>query len=129
MAAETHSDVPDDDLTTSSTTVAPQQHALARYTLARLALFFIVLVVGYLVGLRTWLLLLVALMVSGVASYFLLNRQRDEASVGVYDRVSKVTSKLEQRRAEEDAAAERMRLEESARHPEAGAAGSSETAD
>jgi hypothetical protein len=48
-----------------------------RYTAVRLAIFLACLGVLYLVGLRGFVLFLVALLVSGVLSYPLARRQRD----------------------------------------------------
>jgi len=50
------------------------------YTLSRLGLFAVALAVLYLLGLRSLPLLIVALIVSGVASYVLLSKQRDAVS-------------------------------------------------
>ncbi|GLW98395.1 DUF4229 domain-containing protein [Microtetraspora sp. NBRC 16547] len=50
------------------------------YTLSRLGLFAVALAVLYLLGLRTYLLLVVAFLVSGLASYVLLSKQRDAVS-------------------------------------------------
>ena len=47
------------------------------YTLSRLGLFAVALGVLYLIGARSWLLLLLAAVLSGVASYVLLSKQRD----------------------------------------------------
>lgn len=50
------------------------------YTLSRLGLFAVTLGVLYLIGARSWLLLLLAAVLSGVASYVLLSKQRDALS-------------------------------------------------
>ncbi|MBO3745720.1 DUF4229 domain-containing protein [Streptosporangiaceae bacterium NEAU-GS5] len=51
------------------------------YTLSRIALFAVTLGVLYLLGLRNGFVLLVAaLVISGLASYVLLSKQRDELS-------------------------------------------------
>jgi hypothetical protein len=55
-------------------------HPVVVYTLSRIGLFAAALAVLYLVGLRTYLLLAVAFLVSGVISYVLLSKQRDALS-------------------------------------------------
>ncbi|WP_055479052.1 DUF4229 domain-containing protein [Sphaerimonospora mesophila] len=55
-------------------------HPVVVYTLSRLGLFAVALGVLYLVGMRSLLLLAVALLVSGLASYVLLSKQRDAVS-------------------------------------------------
>lgn len=59
------------------------------YTLARIGLFAVSAGVLYLVGARGILLLILALLVSGVASYVLLARQRDAISARVSDRLNR----------------------------------------
>jgi hypothetical protein len=89
---------------------------LFMYTLARIGLFLIVALVLKFAGVKSPLLILVlAALASGILSFFLLNRLRDGASVTVYKGVSKVKTKLDARRDEEDAAAEQIRLEQEAR--------------
>jgi hypothetical protein len=56
-------------------------HPVVVYTLSRIGLFAVALAVLYLVGLRNiFLLLAVAFLVSGLASYVLLSKQRDAVS-------------------------------------------------
>ncbi|WP_169980964.1 MULTISPECIES: DUF4229 domain-containing protein [unclassified Microbispora] len=55
-------------------------HPVVVYTLSRLGLFAVALGVLYLVGLRSFPLLLLAVLVSGLASYVLLSKQRDAVS-------------------------------------------------
>lgn len=50
------------------------------YTALRLGLFAIALAVLYLLGARTYLLLAGAIVISGLASYVLLSKQRDALS-------------------------------------------------
>jgi Mn2+/Fe2+ NRAMP family transporter len=50
------------------------------YTTARILLFVFAVVLLYLVGARGLLLLALALVVSGIASYVLLSKQRDRMS-------------------------------------------------
>ncbi|ETK34511.1 hypothetical protein GCM10009530_09720 [Microbispora corallina] len=58
-------------------------HPVVVYTLSRLGLFAVALGVLYLVGLRTFPLLVIAFLVSGVASYVLLSKQRDAVSARI----------------------------------------------
>lgn len=60
--------------------------ALLKYTLLRLALLAVTAAVLWLVGLRGWLLLLVAFIVSGVISIIALSRARDEVSTSLVNR-------------------------------------------
>ncbi|GIH22422.1 hypothetical protein Aph01nite_07320 [Acrocarpospora phusangensis] len=60
--------------------------AVIVYTLSRLGLFAVALGVLYLLGLRTYALLAVAFLVSGLASYVLLSKQRDEVSTRISER-------------------------------------------
>jgi hypothetical protein len=55
-------------------------HPLVVYTLSRFGLFLVTLGVLYLVGMRGFWLLILAFLVSGLASYVLLSRQRDAVS-------------------------------------------------
>jgi hypothetical protein len=62
-------------------------HPFLRYTSARIALFVIAVVVVWLVRLATGVLLvIVALLISGLASYALLGRQRAEVSAALFER-------------------------------------------
>ncbi len=75
------------------------------YSLLRLGLFVALLVVGYLAGLRSWLLLLVALVVAFSVSYLALRRQRDAAAVWLAERSARRQAAKEQT-VDEDAAYE-----------------------
>ncbi|GAB1819184.1 DUF4229 domain-containing protein [Herbidospora sp. RD11066] len=55
-------------------------HPVIVYTLSRLALFAVTLGVLALLGLRDFALFAVAVLVSGLASYVLLSKQRDVIS-------------------------------------------------
>jgi hypothetical protein len=57
------------------------------YTSARILLFVVATILLYLVGARGLLLLALALVVSGIASYVLLSRQRDKMSGALTDRL------------------------------------------
>ncbi|WP_214103383.1 DUF4229 domain-containing protein [Acrocarpospora catenulata] len=60
--------------------------AVIVYTLSRLGLFAIALGVLYLLGLQTYALLIAAVLVSGLASYVLLSKQRDAVSTRISER-------------------------------------------
>ena len=73
------------------------------YTLARLGLLALFMVIGYFIGLRGYLLLVVAFLVSAVASLFLLDKLRDQVSVGVFKTKEKIDRRIEESAAKEDA--------------------------
>ncbi|KAA1419513.1 DUF4229 domain-containing protein [Nocardioides humilatus] len=78
------------------------------YTLMRLGLFIgsfvVVTTVWYLITQDVPVIWAVAIafLVSGVASFYLLERQREKFAVKVEGRAAKVTQKLEEQRAKED---------------------------
>jgi hypothetical protein len=74
-----------------------------RYSLLRLTLFAAVLVVLALLGMRGVLLLVAAVLVSGLASYSLLSRERDAMARSVNDRVDRVRRRMDERTRAEDA--------------------------
>ena len=76
------------------------------YTSARILLFVVAMILLYLVGARSVLLLALALLVSGIASFVLLSKQRDRMSGALIGRL---------RNGRERAAGFRARLEEGAR--------------
>lgn len=88
------------------------RHVVIRYTTLRLAIFLgvlIVLRVGIAVaGMRLagesslLYLALVSLLLSGVISFFVLNRQRDAVSESVVNRGDRLRSRLEANAAMED---------------------------
>jgi hypothetical protein len=80
--------------------------ATLTYTSARILLLVVSVVVLYVIGLRGLLLLAAACLVSGLASFVLLSRQRDKMSGSLMTRI-----KNGQRRA----AGFRARIEEGAR--------------
>jgi len=88
------------------------------YTSSRVALFFVTLVVLYAFGMRTWLLLLVALVVSGLLSFVLLTRQRDAMSKAVVERGSSLRQRMREATEAEDAADDAMREEQARRDEE-----------
>jgi hypothetical protein len=61
--------------------------SLFAYTSARILLFVVATVLLYLVGARSFLLLALAFVVSALASYVLLSRQRDRISGALSKRV------------------------------------------
>lgn len=82
--------------------------AVVVYTLARAALFALCLALGWLAGLTGPVLLIVALLVSGVLSWFLLQRQRLAMSAAVTDRVDRVRARAHARTVAEDAYADAL---------------------
>jgi hypothetical protein len=91
---------------------------LLAYSLARLALFGVCVAVFYLAGMGLFLALVVAAVVSSIASYFLLARQRTELAVAVEARVTAARTKAAERTAREDAVADEILAEqERARRP------------
>jgi len=106
-----------DDATTASTTTASAvsaasaKHATLRYATLRIAIFIvslgvlwgIVAATGHIVtGNGALYLMMGALLVSGVASFFLLSRQRDAMSVQVTARTEKLADKFQANAALED---------------------------
>lgn len=75
---------------------------ILRYSLARAALFAAALGVLYLVGLRGLLLFGVAVLVSGLASYVVLARQRDDVSRRVTSRIDRARQAIDERSRAED---------------------------
>jgi hypothetical protein len=78
--------------------------AFAIYTGSRIVIFGGTLAVLYAIGLRGFLVLIVALALSGIASYILLRRQRDVFAAAIEARVSQRRAAHEARLAAEDAA-------------------------
>jgi hypothetical protein len=64
------------------------------YTFARLALFAATAGVLFLVGARGFLLLALAILLSGVISFVLLSRQRDAVSSSVTERAGRIRHNL-----------------------------------
>ena len=73
------------------------------YTTARLLLFVAATGLLYLAGARGLLLLALALLVSGIASYVLLSRQRDRMSGALSARLSGARSRVGEFRSRLDA--------------------------
>jgi len=73
------------------------------YTSARILLFIAALVLLYLAGARGALLLALAIVVSGVVSFIVLSRQRDQMSGALVSRLRNWRSRLDEgARAEDD---------------------------
>ncbi|MEV5746392.1 DUF4229 domain-containing protein [Actinoallomurus sp. NPDC052308] len=73
------------------------------YTLARLALFGATAGVLFLTGARGFLLLALAILISGIISFVLLSRQRDAVSSSVTRRAARMRENLAAGAAREDA--------------------------
>lgn len=73
------------------------------YTAARAGLLLICLVLGWVAGLSGAFLLVVALLVSGLISWFVLQRQRIAMGGVVERRVNRLRSRIDERAAAEDA--------------------------
>ncbi|MEY9887155.1 hypothetical protein ABIA35_001689 [Catenulispora sp. MAP12-49] len=91
--------------------VAQGKHATMRYATLRIGIFILSLAVlwggvaatGHIVtGNGVLYLMMGALLVSGVASFFLLSRQRDAMSVQVTRRTERLASRFEENAAMED---------------------------
>jgi hypothetical protein len=84
------------------------------YTLSRLTLFVVVLVLLDLAGARGILLIALALLISGLLSYVLLSRQRDAMAGSLFSRLSGRTRRAGSFRARLD---EGTRAEDPAEDP------------
>lgn len=77
--------------------------AFLKYTLLRLLVLSAVAALLFLLGLRTWYVLLpVAVLVSGVLSIFVLNRTRDDASASLSGRLSAIKNRVDEATRAED---------------------------
>lgn len=63
--------------------------SLLTYTAARLGLFAVAFGVVYLFGARAWIALILAWLVSGLASYVLLSGMRDKVSASAVERMER----------------------------------------
>jgi hypothetical protein len=79
--------------------------AIVRYNVYRVVLLVIALGLGYLAGLRGLLLIVAALLASGLASYFLLTRQRLEMAAALGSVLGVARRRTAARAVREDAAA------------------------
>lgn len=75
---------------------------IARYTALRLLVFFGILSALYLCGLKGFLLLIVAALLSTLVSYFVLARFRDETTAVVQQRVEAKAERARKMREAED---------------------------
>ena len=73
-----------------------------RYTTLRLALFIVWAVLLYIIGLRDFLLFVVAFGGSGLTSLYLLRRQRDAMSAGLSSVFGKINKRIEDSKTAED---------------------------
>jgi hypothetical protein len=69
--------------------------ATLSYTVLRLGIFAVALVVLYLLGARQFLLLVLAALVSAIASYILLVRQRSAMAGSISRRITNVRERLD----------------------------------
>lgn len=77
--------------------------AFLKYTLLRLLILGAVIALLFLLGLRTWYVLLpVAVLVSGVLSIFVLNRTRDDVSASLSGRLIAIKSRVDETTRAED---------------------------
>jgi NADH:ubiquinone oxidoreductase subunit 2 (subunit N) len=70
--------------------------ATLAYTGVRLLLFVVAVGLIYLAGARGLLLIALALLVSGIASYVLLSRMRDKMAGSISNRIDSVRSRLDE---------------------------------
>jgi len=90
----------------------PKGHPMMVYTLVRLGLFVVFTAIVLLFVHNVLIAALLGAIISGIVSFFLLNKLRDKASVAVAPTVDGMKQKMAARRDEEDAAAEAMRVEQ-----------------
>ncbi len=77
--------------------------ALLRYTALRALVLGVVLALLWLVGLRGFVLLLSALLISGIVSLFVLSRSRDAVSASLDHRLSTIKERTQAEDAWDDA--------------------------
>ena len=93
------------------------QHPMAAYTLGRLVLFVVPFAILYFVA-DFFTALLVAFLISAVASIFLLRKQRDAMSASIATRAQRANAKMAERSAVEDSWDEAERADDpSGGHP------------
>ena len=76
--------------------------AFLRYTALRIVMLLVVGGIGYLIGLRGVLLAAVAFLVSGLLSFFVLDRQRDELGQSVGNVFQRLAARIESNSRKED---------------------------
>jgi membrane protein implicated in regulation of membrane protease activity len=82
--------------------------AFLTYNLLRLGLLAVCLGLGWLAGLRSYFLVLAALLVSGVLSWFLLRSQREAMGLAVEQTVERGRARIAERTTVEDAYVETL---------------------
>jgi len=87
-------------------------HPVMRYSVFRLALFAVALGLLWLVQVRGLLLVALAVLISGLASYALLQRERDAMSVRVAAASARRKARATARAAREDDIADELRAED-----------------
>jgi hypothetical protein len=98
--------------------------AILTYNLLRIALFGVCFGVGWVANIPTFPLLLAALLLSGVLSWFILRRQRIAMGVAVEQQVTRSREKIAERTAKEDAYVDAMQTADQApRAPSTAATG------
>ena len=81
----------------------PASHAVLRYTALRLAILVAVGAVLYLIGLRDYLLLIFAFLISGLIAMVTLNRTREGAAFGIISAVRGFNARIDAGSRSEDA--------------------------
>lgn len=94
--------------------------AFAIYTASRVGLFVSFAALTYAAGVRGLFVLVIPLVVSAVASYFLLARQRNAFAAALEARVVRRTPRVSARTAAEDEIADRLVREQEQRPREVG---------
>jgi uncharacterized membrane protein len=79
------------------------RYPVLSYSLARIVLFLVAFGLALAVGLNMFWALVLGLVVSMVASFFLLSKQRDAISANVVDRTARAKARMAERTAAEDA--------------------------
>lgn len=97
-----NNDTPDGDTSSTSAATAAVGHPVLLYTVARILVFLVVAGILYLFGARGFLLLLLAVIISGLISFILLNRLRDQVSERVAARMDASKERRERAAAAED---------------------------
>jgi hypothetical protein len=82
--------------------VPVSRHPLLRYTAYRVLVFVIALGVLYVLGARSFLLAALAVVVSGLVSLVVLDRQRDGAALTVGKALGRVNDRIEAGKRKED---------------------------
>ena len=90
------------------------------YNVYRLGLLGVCLGIGWLIGLPALVLIVSALFVSGVLSWFLLRRQREAMGMAVEATVARGQAKMAARTAAEDGYVDDVEAAQSAQHEVAG---------